>query len=104
MAGGGVRDNDYWLQRMKKDGHAGLLERITAGEITVYRATQIAGYRAKGPRTPAGKLSYHWKRASAAERMRFAAAHALEIDRVLKELGRELKALKAKNSGDADEK
>lgn len=104
MAGGGVRDNAYWLQRMKKDGHAGLLERITAGEITVYRATQIAGYRPKGPRTPAGKLSYHWKRASAAERLRFVTVHAREINRVLNELAGELRALKAQNPGDADEK
>jgi len=76
------RDNVYWANRLEKDGHTGLLARVQAGEITMYKATQLAGYRVTGPRTPAAKLSYHWKRASAEERKRFVMQHLVEINRV----------------------
>ena len=89
------RDNSYWLRRLEKDGHADLIEKIQAKEITVYKATQKAGYRKIGPRSPAAKLSYHWKRADHAERKRFIAAHAEQVNRVLREWGDDLKKLKA---------
>ncbi|RVQ68761.1 hypothetical protein EKN06_00560 [Croceicoccus ponticola] len=63
-----------------------MLQRVEGGEITVYRATQLAGFRQKKPPSPAGKLSYHWKRASHDERQRFVAAHAKDINRVLREI------------------
>ena len=91
-----ARDNDYWKQRLEKDGHRDLLDRVEAGEVTMYEARGLAGYRKSGPRSPAAKLSYHWSRASAVERKRFVTAHLLEINRVVREAGQELKELKAK--------
>jgi hypothetical protein len=90
-----ARDNEYWKQRLTKDGHRDLLARIEAGEVTMYEARGLAGYRKAGPRSPAAKLSYHWKRASAEERKRFVAAHPFEIDRALKDFVHERKAMKA---------
>lgn len=95
MATSGARDNEYWLQRLAKDGHEELLARVRAGEVSMYEACRLAGYRKAGPRSPAAKLSYHWQRASAEERKRFVATHLLELNRVLKETGRELAELKA---------
>ena len=89
------RDNSYWLGRLQKDGHSKLLARIEAGELTVYKATQEAGYRAKGPSTPAAKLSHHWKRADHAERKRFVMAHLKDVNRVLREVGDDIKKMKA---------
>ena len=89
------RGNSYWLGRLEKEGHGVLLAQIEAGEMSVYEATQKAGYRKKGPRSAAGKLSYHWQRASHAERKRFIAAHAKDVNRVLREWGEDMKQLKA---------
>lgn len=94
MADRPKRNNEYWRQRLAKDGHARLLDRINAGEITVYGATQLAGYRPKGPRTSAAKLSHQWKRASADERKRFVTAHLKEVNRALREVADELKTMK----------
>ena len=82
------RDSSYWLGRLEKDGHGDLLDKINAGELTVYKATQEAGYRAKGPRTPAAKLSHHWRRADHAERKRFVMAHLKDVNRVIRDVGR----------------
>ena len=90
----GKRDNAYLAERLEKDGHRKLLARVDAGEISMYKAAQLAGYRKVGPQSPAAKLSYHWERASAAERRRFVAAHPLEINRALKDLVQERKAMK----------
>lgn len=89
------RDNSYLLRRLEKDGHRSLLARIEAGEITVYAAAQIAGYRKKGPRSPAAKLSYHWGRADHAERKRFVRAHLKDVNRVLREVGDDIREEKA---------
>src|SRR5690349_10569556 len=85
MTATSTRDNSYWIDRLNKDGHSKLLDRVRAGEISVYKATQLAGYRRSGPRSPAAILSYHWKRASAEERKRFVKHHLFEINRVGKE-------------------
>ena len=89
------RDNSYWLGRLEKDGHGDLLAQIKAGELSVYRATQKAGYRPTGPRSPAAKLSHHWKRADHAERKRFVVTHLKELNRVMREVRDELVQLKA---------
>ena len=89
------RDNSYWLRRLEKDGHTELMAEIEAGKITVYKATQKAGYRKKGPKTPAAKLSYHWTRADHAERKRFVLAHLQDVNRVLREVGDDIKKAKA---------
>lgn len=89
------RDNSYWLGRLKKDGYVELLAQIEANEITVYKATQKAGYRKKGPRSATAKLSYHWQRASHEDRKRFIAAHLKDVNRVLREVGDDIKKMKA---------
>lgn len=80
------RDNAYWAERLKKDGHRKLLDRVESGEIKMYRATQEAGYRAKQPKSPADKLSYHWKRASYKERMLFIGANFQALGELMKDV------------------
>jgi hypothetical protein len=92
----GSRDNSYWLNRLEKDGHGDLLAQIAAREITVYKARQIAGYLNKTPRPAAAKLSYHWDRASHAERKRFVLAHFKDVNRVFLEIAGDLRKEKAK--------
>ena len=90
-----ARNNEYWLRRLAKDGHNELIDRVRAGDLSMYEARGLAGYRKSGPRSPAAKLSYHWQRASAEERQRFVAAHLTEINRVLKDTARILAEMKA---------
>lgn len=80
------RDNAYFAARLKKDGHHELLNRVESGEIKMYAATQEAGYRSKQPRSPADKLSYHWKRASYKERMLFIGANYSAVGQLLKDV------------------
>ena len=94
MPTSGKRDNSYWADRLQRDGHHELLARVEADEISMYRATLKVGYRSKQPKSPAGKLSYHWKRANHDERKQFVLAHAREINRVLKEVAQEAAAKK----------
>jgi hypothetical protein len=98
------RDNTYWLQRLEKDGHNVLLGQIEAGEITVYKATLRAGYRKTGPTTPAAKLSYHWGRGDHAERKRFVMAHLKDVNRVLREVGEDIKKMKAQKPSESAQK
>lgn len=95
MATPGKRDNAYWAQRLEKDGHREILARLDSGEIKMHTATQLAGYRKGTPSSAAAKLSYHWKRASASERIRFVGAHPFEIERALKDFAQERKAMKS---------
>jgi len=69
-----------------KDGHKDILDRVELGEISMYKARQLARYLEKKPRSAGGKLSYHWGRASHAERKQFVLAHAKEVNRVLREV------------------
>lgn len=90
------RDNAYWADRLKKDGHRELLDQIAAGEITMFKARQVAGYLTKSPASPAEKLNYQWNRASHNERKRFLAMNLLTIDRLIKEVSADLTSHKAK--------
>jgi hypothetical protein len=89
------RDNSYWLRRLEKDGHRDLLAKIEAGKISVYKAAQEADYRPKAAKAPAAQLSYHWGRADHAERKRFVLAHLKDVNRVLREVGDDIKKMKA---------
>ena len=89
------RDNSYWTQRLEKDGYGDLLDRIDQDEITVYRATQLAGYRKTRPKLPGAKLAYHWERASHAERKRFVRNHLTDVNRVGREVLAEVRAEQA---------
>ncbi len=92
------RNNDYWIQRLEKDGQSELLAQIQSGKISVYKATQLAGYRKKGLRSPAAILSYHWKRASIEERKRFIQHHLVEIHQVGRVVLAAVKVKEAKKS------
>ena len=93
------RDNAYWRERLRKGGHAELLENIEAGKITVYEATLRAGLRKQAPQSVSGKLSYHWTRASHSERKLFVRTHIKEVNYVLREVGDDIKKAKAKRNG-----
>ena len=92
------RDNAYWRKRLRKDGHDKLLAQIDAGEMTVYRATVRAGYR-KRPSDLGDRLSHHWRRADHNERKRFVLKNLKDVNRVLLEVGDELRKAKAKQDG-----
>ncbi|MEP1422795.1 MAG: hypothetical protein ABJK59_13590 [Erythrobacter sp.] len=92
------RDNEYWLERHRRDGHDDLLSLLETNEISMYQANLKAGYRSKQPRSPAGKVSYHWKRAAHDERKLFVMHHLLEVNRVMTEVRDDLAAEKAKKS------
>lgn len=94
------RDNAYWLRRLEKDGHKRLLADIEAKGMTVYKATQKAGYRKGGPKSPAAKLSFHWGRADHAERKRFVRAHLKDVNRVLREAGDDIREEKAQKASE----
>lgn len=98
MATTGKRDNEYWLQRLEKDGHKPLLEQVKAGQVTVYRATQLAGYRPKEKSATSAKLCHHWKRASAEERKHFVIAHLKDLNRVMHDVRNTLLEAKAKKT------
>lgn len=98
------RDNEYWVARLRKDGHDALLARIDAGEITVYQARKLAGYLKAKPKSPAGLLSYHWKRASHDERKRFVVAHLKEVNRLVREVRDDLIETKAQKVEESDQK
>lgn len=89
------RDNAYWLRRLEKDGHSDLLAQIESGKITVYVATQKAGFRKTGPSSPTAKLSFHWDRANHEERKRFVISHLRDVNRVLREVAEDIKKTKA---------
>lgn len=94
------RDNSYWLRRLEKDGHADILAQIEAGDLTVYKATQKAGYRKVGPKSPAAKLSYHWSRADHAERIRFVKNHLKDVNRVGREALAQVRAEQAQKTSE----
>ena len=95
MAKPNKRDNAYWAARLAKDGRSELIARVQANEITIYQAIRLAEYVKAGPKSPAAKLSYHWKRANEQERMRFVGAHLLEINHFVRATAEQLKAAKA---------
>lgn len=98
------RDNAYWRGRLLKDGHKDLLDRVERAEISMYKARQLAGYLAKKPQNSSGKLSYHWGRASHAERKQFVLAHAKEVNRVLREVRDDALKMKAQKPRESDQK
>jgi predicted transcriptional regulator len=65
-------NNEDFLRRLQQDGRDDLLEKIETGELSVYRAALIMGYR-KRKTAPSreGQITYHWTRASAAEKKQF---------------------------------
>lgn len=72
MIDSALRNNAYWLRRLEKDGRNDLLKMIEDKDISVYRATVAAGYRkTRKAASRADQISYHYSRASSAEKRRF---------------------------------
>lgn len=80
------RNNDYYLARLRKEGRHELLEKISCGQITVYEASCVVGYRKKALRPSADKLSHVWLRTGQTERLKFAARHLVELSNLVKEV------------------
>ena len=65
-------NNEDYLRRLKQDGRDDLLEKIEAGELSIYAAALIMGYRKRRTApSRADQITYHWTRASAAEKKLF---------------------------------
>lgn len=73
------RDNTYYEKRLKKESRTDLLARVSSGEISMYRATVLAGYRKKTARDNAEALSRRWHRLNRKERLMFVHEHYSEI-------------------------
>lgn len=89
------RDNAYWKGRLMKDGHDDLVARVEADEITMYKATQRAGYRKTVPTKPIERLTYHWERVSRVEREGFVFENIDSVMLALNDLRKRDKKLKA---------
>ena len=61
-----------------------MLARVTSGDISMYRATILAGYRKKAPRDNAEALSRRWYRLNKKERLMFVHQHDSEIIALLR--------------------
>lgn len=96
------RDNFYWLQRLQNDGRDDLLTMIEDGDITVYRATLVAGYRKKrSAASRSDQISYHYSRASISEKQRFIVDNWSSVYRIVRDLAkRKLNAEKAKKTSE----
>jgi hypothetical protein len=92
------RDNAYYAARLKKDGYKELLEKVELGKLSMYKAAQEAGYRSKQPPSPAEKLSYHWKRASYAERFKFVLLNLKSVSSIGRDVTDELTKRKAQKT------
>lgn len=87
------RNNAYWLHRLEQDGRDDLLQMIKAGEITVYRATMDAGLRKKREAASrADRISYHYSRASLAEKRRFIIENWASVARIVGDLAKKQRA------------
>ncbi|WP_339690203.1 hypothetical protein [uncultured Parasphingorhabdus sp.] len=91
--------NEDYIRRLKNDGHTKLLKEIDAGEITVYRAAIAAGYRKrKKTNSMAEHLTYHWRRSSEKEKIRFIAGNLFTLAPMVDQVVKERRALQAQKS------
>ena len=91
------RDNSYLLDRLNREGRGDLITRINAGEITVFAASVQAGLRRrKNTETRAEQLTYHWKRANAADRRRFVVDNFGSLAPIVNNLVKEIRTSKEK--------
>lgn len=81
-----MRDNTYWAGRLKKDGHDDILDRYETGELSMYRARQLAGYLAEKPSSIADRLSHHWQRADVLQREKFLIDNMASVLRSMKDV------------------
>ncbi len=82
---------------MKKDGFGDILDRCEAGEFSMFRARQLAGYLPEKPSSVADKLSYHWGRADVLQREKFLVDNMASVLRSMKDVqarGRRVQAKK----------
>lgn len=87
------RDNSYWLRRLEQDGRTDLLNKIEHGEMTVYGAAMEAGFRKKRvAASRSGQISYHYSRASFAEKRRFILENWSSVARIVGDLAKQQRA------------
>lgn len=92
-------NNEDYLRRLEKDGREDLIEQINNGELTVYGAAVAMGYRRR--RTSASRetqITYHWTRASAAEKKLFLKRNFQSIAPMVQKILAEHKEKQAKES------
>ena len=91
--------NEDYIRRLKNDGHTKLLKQIKAGEIKVYAAAIAAGYRKrKTAKSREEHLTYHWKRASENEKIRFIARNFVTLAPMVDQMAQKQKALQAQKT------
>lgn len=100
------RDNAYFLERLENSGREDLLEAIKAGDMSVYKATTVAGLRKKrSAPSRADQVSYHYSRATLAEKQRFIIDNWSSVTRIASDLlQRKQNSGKAQNSNKEEQK
>lgn len=106
MANIGKRDNGYYLERLKNAGREDLLAAIKAGEMSVYKATTVAGLRKKrSVPSRADQISYHYSRATLAEKRRFILDNWSSLTQIASYLfNLQKRSQKAQNSSEQEKK
>lgn len=90
-------NNDDFLRRLKQDGRADLIERIEAGELSVYKAAVMMGYRKlKSSPSRESQITHHWTRASAAEKKLFLKRNFQSVAPMVQKIIAEHRAAEAK--------
>ena len=87
------RDNAYWLRRLEQDGRIDLINKIEHGELTVYGAAMEAGLRKRRSATSrSDQISYHYSRASFAEKRRFILENWASVAHIVGDLAKQQRA------------
>jgi len=85
--------NQDYLRRLKQDGRSDLIEQIERGEMTVYAAALKMGYRKKrDAKSRSDQISYHYSRASLAEKRRFIVDNWSSVTAIGAQIRREIEA------------
>jgi hypothetical protein len=66
---GASDDRAYVLARLQRDGHADLIAKVYAGELSAHAAAVLVGYRKQ--KTPLEQLQHWWAKTSPDERLAF---------------------------------
>ena len=90
-------NNEDYLRRLKQDVRDDLLEQIETGELSIYGAALIMGYRKrKTASSREGQMTYHWTRASAAEKKLFLKRNFQSVTPMVQKIIAELREKEAK--------
>ncbi|GAB5349690.1 hypothetical protein [Alteriqipengyuania sp. 357] len=82
-------NNDDYLRRLEQDGRQDLIDKIERGEISTYAAAIEMGYRKRrGASSRSDQISYHYSRASLAEKRRFVVENWASVARIVGDLAK----------------